>query len=91
MISGANGILKSSDQAYKPERLWSYFTAKQCPSLAGKPKLFFIQACQGTRLDRGVTLMEADSVTENDAAVSSYKIPNHADFLIAFSTIPGKI
>ena len=43
---GELGILYASDQPYKPDRLWSHFTADKCPSLAGKPKLFFIQACQ---------------------------------------------
>mgnify|MGYP002057150891 FL=1 len=43
---GELGILYASDQPYKPDRLWSHFSADKCPSLAGKPKLFFIQACQ---------------------------------------------
>lgn len=29
------------------------------------------------------------AMTETDSNVMSYKIPNHADFLIAYSTIPG--
>jgi caspase-like apoptosis-related cysteine protease len=37
------GILYGRDTAYKPEALWDPFTADKCPSLAGKPKLFFIQ------------------------------------------------
>ena len=77
-----------SDHAYKPDRLWSHFTAEKCPTLAGKPKLFFIQACQGDQLDSGVHLKRV-SATETDSAAMSYKIPNHADFLIAYSTIPG--
>lgn len=28
--------------------------------------------------------------TETDSGSNSYKIPIHADFLIAYSTIPGK-
>ena len=35
-------------------QVWQPFTADRCPSLAGKPKLFFIQACQGNRMDKGV-------------------------------------
>lgn len=48
--------------------------------------MFFIQACQGDNLDRGVTL----SRTEHDGHPGSYRIPIHADFLIAYSTIPGR-
>jgi caspase-like apoptosis-related cysteine protease len=83
---GEMNILYGSDHGYKPERLWSYFTADKCPTLAGKPKLFFIQACQGDQLDAGVKLKR---VTETDSNAMTYKIPNHADFLIAYSTIPG--
>ena len=83
------GILYSSDQPYKPDRIWSYFNAERCPSLAGKPKLFFIQACQGDQLDSGMKLKPV-AHTETDSAALSYKIPSHADFLIAYSTIPGK-
>lgn len=85
---GELGILYASDQPYKPDRLWSHFNAEKCPSLAGKPKLFFVQACQGDQLDQGVHLRKV-AYTETDANVTSYKIPSHADFLIAYSTIPG--
>lgn len=51
-------------------------------------QLFFIQACQGDRLDGGVSMR---ATTETDANSSiSYSIPVHADFLIAYSTIPGE-
>jgi len=83
---GELGILYASDHPYKPDNLWGYFTADKCPTLAGKPKMFFIQACQGDRLDSGVKLV---SRTDTDAGPVSYKIPTHADFLIAYSTIPG--
>ena len=40
---GELGILYASDQPFKPDRLWSHFNAEKCPTLAGKPKLFFVQ------------------------------------------------
>lgn len=83
---GEMGILYASDQPYKPDRLWGHFNAEKCPTLAGKPKLFFVQACQGDQLDMGVKMVHN---TETDAKSMSYKIPSHADFLIAYSTIPG--
>lgn len=79
---GEQGIIYSRDSAYKPDTLWSKFTPDLCPTLAGKPKLFFIQACQGDRLDGGVRLTQVDGSP-------SYRIPIHADFCIAYSTIPG--
>ncbi|KAK3911328.1 Caspase-1 [Frankliniella fusca] len=83
---GEQGILYAKDSVYKPENLWTPFAADRCPTLAGKPKLFFIQACQGDKLDAGVTMLRA---TQTDSGSHSYKIPVHSDFLIAYSTIPG--
>ena len=47
---GEMGILYAQDQPFKPDRLWCHFNAEKCPTLAGKPKLFFIQACQGDQV-----------------------------------------
>ncbi|XP_050548169.1 caspase-1-like isoform X2 [Daktulosphaira vitifoliae] len=81
---GEQGIIYAKDAPYKPEdKLWGRFTGDKCITLAGKPKLFFIQACQGDRLDGGVLLR-----TQVDGS-QSFRIPVYADFLIAYSTIPG--
>lgn len=87
LTHGELGMLYAKDTHYKPDNLWSHFTADKCPSLAGKPKLFFIQACQGDKLDAGITLNRSE--TDGLSSSSSYKIPIHADFLIVFSTVPG--
>ncbi|XP_023254408.1 caspase-8-like isoform X2 [Seriola lalandi dorsalis] len=62
-----------------------------CPSLATKPKLFFIQACQGTREQRAV-YVEADGIAHSpvssDAVVANNSIPCDADFLQAMATVP---
>ncbi|CAO1386026.1 unnamed protein product [Diamesa hyperborea] len=87
---GELGFLHSKDTHYKLEAITSYFSADRCPSLAGKPKLFFIQACQGDNLDGGAVMRrEATETDSNGYQSMSYTIPVHADFLIAYSTIPG--
>uniref|UniRef100_A0A1B6LB92 Caspase family p20 domain-containing protein n=1 Tax=Graphocephala atropunctata TaxID=36148 RepID=A0A1B6LB92_9HEMI len=75
--------ISASDNLYNPNELWSLFTEEKCPTLAGKPKLFFIQACQGGNLDAGVRLY-----SQVDSG-SPYKIPSDPDFLIASATVPG--
>ncbi|KAG1669181.1 Caspase [Nymphon striatum] len=85
---GDMGVLYGRDGKFPTDMMFSPFHGDACPSLAGKPKLFIIQACQGDKLDRGVTLM--GSKDEADAGNQTYKIPIHADFLIAYSTVPGK-
>ncbi|CAG9840279.1 unnamed protein product [Diabrotica balteata] len=83
---GEMGIIYAKDTPYKPDNLWASFTADRCPSLAGKPKIFFLQACQGDKLDGGVSL----SRTETDGEIhNTYKIPVQADFLIVYSTVKG--
>ncbi|KAJ8319682.1 hypothetical protein KUTeg_002766 [Tegillarca granosa] len=46
-VYGTNGRL------VRIQTLTSCFQSQRCPSLAGKPKLFFIQACQGREKQRG--------------------------------------
>jgi caspase-like apoptosis-related cysteine protease len=85
---GDTQLMYAQDYSYKPDLLWNSFTADKCSSLAGKPKIFLIQACQGNQLDEGTKLVRVNR-TEVDSNPQSYKIPNHADFLITFSTVPG--
>jgi len=83
---GSDGVIYAYDQAYPTQKLWEPLTADKAPSLAGKPKMFFIQACQGDRMDRGVKLLKATTATDSFA---SYKVPSHSDFVIAHSTVAG--
>lgn len=86
LTHGEYGSLHSYDDRYPIDNIFVNFLGHRCPSLVGKPKLFFIQACQGTRLDNGVPVMSQDSY---DGVATYFKIPTYADFLIAQSTIPG--
>ncbi|XP_053216940.1 caspase-10 [Podarcis raffonei] len=82
-------------------KITSFFTAKQCPLLAKKPKLFFIQACQGSKPHQPVYL-EADNHESGspgaDAQTSGFiptqqqmtsSIPEEADFLLGMATVDG--
>lgn len=84
LTHGDHGNLYSYDSRYAVDHLFNNFLGDRCPTLLGKPKLFFIQACQGDRLDRGVVV----STDALDAA-HYFKIPTYADFMIAYSTLPG--
>ncbi|XP_076343603.1 caspase drICE-like isoform X2 [Tachypleus tridentatus] len=87
LTHGEQGALYGRDGKFPNEMVFTPFTGDLCTSLAGKPKIFFIQACQGDKLDRGVTL--ATGKDEPDAGSKFFKIPTHADFLICYSTVPG--
>uniref|UniRef100_A0A8C3WHJ5 Caspase-8 n=1 Tax=Catagonus wagneri TaxID=51154 RepID=A0A8C3WHJ5_9CETA len=71
--------------------LTSYFTGSKCPSLLGKPKIFFIQACQGDKYQKGVAI-ETDSeqkeaYLEMDSSLQKRYIPDEADFLLGMATV----
>jgi hypothetical protein len=42
-----DGVVSCDEKCVSIETITSYFRASSCPSLAGKPKLFFFQACKG--------------------------------------------
>ncbi|XP_042338234.1 caspase-8-like, partial [Plectropomus leopardus] len=72
------------------------FTSKAAPTLAGKPKLFFIQACQGSGYQRGSVLCtpmpqheeDTQSPLEEDAGrVHGETVPWDADFLLGMATV----
>ncbi|NWI94962.1 CASP8 protein, partial [Pitta sordida] len=75
------------DEFVNIKDLVSCFSGSNCPSLAGKPKLFFIQACQGSAGHTAVPV-EADFAghLEMDATPTTF-IPDQADILIGMSTV----
>ncbi|KAI5769844.1 CASP8 [Gulo gulo luscus] len=89
---GDKGIIYGSDGQEVPiYELTSYFTGSKCPSLAGKPKIFFIQACQGDNYQKGIAV-ETDSeqngaCSELDSSCQKRYIPDDADFLLGMATV----
>uniref|UniRef100_A0A8C5W8D6 Caspase 7 n=1 Tax=Leptobrachium leishanense TaxID=445787 RepID=A0A8C5W8D6_9ANUR len=87
---GEEGLIYGTDGAMAIKTLTTLFRGDKCKSLVGKPKLFFIQACRGSEFDEGI---QTDSGPANDSletdANPRYKIPVEADFLFAYSTVPG--
>ena len=87
LTHGDHGELFAQDGRYGIDLLFRHFLADNCPTLCGKPKLFFVQACQGGMLDDGVLVRQ--STRDSTDTVSYFKIPTYADFMIAYSTLPG--
>ncbi|KAM6116611.1 caspase-9 [Phoenicopterus ruber ruber] len=54
------GIYGTDGNSIPIEKIVNYFNGSHCPSLGGKPKLFFIQACGGEQKDRGF-VVDCDS------------------------------
>lgn len=89
---GDKGIIYGSDGQEAPiHELTSYFTSSKCPSLAGKPKIFFIQACQGDNYQKGIAVEtdseEKEDHLEMDLSLQKRYIPDEADFLLGMATV----
>ncbi|XP_059134395.1 caspase-8 [Peromyscus eremicus] len=89
---GDKGIIYGTDgKEASIHELTSYFTGLKCPSLAGKPKIFFIQACQGDSYQRAVPVEtdseEKDSGPDIDSLSQKSYIPDEADFLLGMATV----
>ncbi|KAA0725071.1 Caspase-7 [Triplophysa tibetana] len=87
---GEEGLIYGTDGPMSIKTMTTLFRGDICMSLVGKPKLFFIQACRGSEFDDGI---QTDSGPPNDSletdANPRHKIPVEADFLFAYSTVPG--
>uniref|UniRef100_UPI00398F77B7 caspase-3-like n=1 Tax=Pristiophorus japonicus TaxID=55135 RepID=UPI00398F77B7 len=90
---GEEGVIYGADGCPVDLRdIYSMFTAQTCPTLAGKPKIFFIQACRGSETDGGVYL-QTDAVTEIDSRCSPQDSFSHyeavpEDTAVHFCTSP---
>ncbi|KAI8485246.1 Casp10p [Branchiostoma belcheri] len=86
MSHGTMGkVFSSDDVGLDICELMKPVNAKKCPSLKGKPKLFFIQACQGEKY-QGRESFDGD----HDAKPVPF-ICNEADFFLGLATVPGYV
>ncbi|XP_071625897.1 caspase-1-like [Temnothorax longispinosus] len=89
---GRFGKVLAFDTLYDVNTLPKYFTGDNCPTLAGKPKMFYISACGGNEEDHGIEAeIEIDTDQIEMDTYEKYRIPIMADFLITFSSHPGYI
>ncbi|XP_046568769.1 caspase-3-like isoform X2 [Haliotis rubra] len=86
---GEEEKIYGTDGAVEVTKLLDPFKGHRCGSLAGKPKLFFIQACRGMESDNGVDVLGVIGDGEDVDEVAIYRIPREADFLVAYSTVYG--
>ncbi|NXK91329.1 CASPA protein, partial [Formicarius rufipectus] len=91
---GESGAIHGTDgKPVSIRTIMSHFTASKCPQLTGKPKLFFIQACQGKNIQHPVNI-EVDAQVHNSSSMQqsislSESIPEDADFLLGLATVDG--
>ncbi|KAK5613830.1 hypothetical protein CRENBAI_015710 [Crenichthys baileyi] len=88
------GVYGVDGNSVKIKDLMHPFDGQMCPSLLEKPKLFFIQACQGSKEQPRVQTDGAEDETSNvfsDAKITIESIPSAADFLVGMATVPDYV
>lgn len=87
---GEEGEIYGRDGKISIDDLVAPFKGDQCKSLAGKPKLFFFQACRGSMLDSGIEVTDSEPEVDGDEVDSvAHRIPTEADFLMCYSVVTG--
>ncbi|KAI8797529.1 caspase-3 [Biomphalaria glabrata] len=86
LTHGEEGYVFGTDDKVQVEQMVAPFKGHKCLSLAGKPKIFLIQACRGTELDPGVEVPDGMEIEMEEEV---RRIPTEADFLMAYSVVPG--
>lgn len=81
LTHGEEGVIYGTDGTMAIKDLTAIF--KDCATLVGKPKMFFFQACQGHEY------MDGMDVTDAPQQGSKVSVPAEADFVYAYSTVPG--
>lgn len=84
---GSHDKIYAYDKEYSIKTLLQNFLGENCPSLSGKPKLFFLQACRGEILDKGFiynTDIDNDILGQTNGI--SYYVPSTLDILIMYAT-----
>lgn len=91
LTHGEEGVVYGTDDKIEVKTLLEPFKGDKCRGLIGKPKIFFIQACQGVQFDAGVGVNVADAKGDlpMEQEMQVHKIPSEADFLIAYSVVAG--
>ncbi|KAJ3595017.1 hypothetical protein NHX12_004322 [Muraenolepis orangiensis] len=89
-VFGTDGLKVALGDMQRP------FTSERAPTLAAKPKLFFIQACQGSNLQRGSVPCpprpqeqgpSRGSLEEDAGPLPAELVAEDADFLMGMSTV----
>ena len=96
------GILGVDGQIVTVRELMAYFTSTACQSLAGKPKIFIIQACRNVEEQKGSSDTDGpigQSVQVKNTSACAHALesvsnipntPEMADMAIAFATVDSQ-
>ncbi|XP_033125401.1 caspase-3-like isoform X3 [Anneissia japonica] len=80
LTHGINGALYTVDERLvQVDDILKCFSGEGCPTLTGKPKIFFIQACRGEMFDQGVEATDSPDGSSVDPCLQSLNKVGDAD------------
>eukprot|EP00058_Branchiostoma_floridae_P028450 XP_002613941.1 hypothetical protein BRAFLDRAFT_67496 [Branchiostoma floridae] len=101
MSHGAEDQICGTDgEMVKYSNIFEAFNNKNCPNLQGKPKLFFIQACRGSAVDKGTDdpdsgkmqgLLGPKTRGTDQADAIKGSVPTKSDMLFSYATQKGQV
>lgn len=94
LTHGKEGKVYGSDsKELEISAIVSLLNGENCKTLAGKPKLFFMQACRGKGKDSGTRVGSdsAEFIPRVEADSDPISIPDEADFFFGYATPPGRV
>jgi len=84
-----DGVYGADGWPVKIINIANLFKPIKGPTLAGKPKMFFIQACRGEKEDPGFVIETDGKVRKNNKETFCDSLPEDCDFLFGFATPSG--
>lgn len=77
----------AKNEIYPLQDVWYYFTNEECPTLANKPRIFLIQACQGEYEE--MAFLYRPLYAMKPKRTPNYSFLPKQDFLVAYSSLPS--
>ncbi|XP_041364823.1 caspase-3-like [Gigantopelta aegis] len=92
-VSQRHDVISGTDDDITTNHLIQIFNDANCPTLAGKPRFFIMQACRGEQLDDAVEVA-VDEVDEVDGmmvepAYTTTPVPCFKDSIVVCASAPG--
>ena len=89
-------VLGKDDGEFQINSIYELLDPRNCPALKGKPKMIFIQACQGSLLAPPVEVTSDDGVSGSGLVIKSdggktYTITPKSDFLLSVAAFPDEL
>ncbi|XP_070183776.1 caspase-8-like [Littorina saxatilis] len=85
------GVCGADDHTVNISELQEYVYSTQCRSLAGKPKVFFVDACRGGEGQKGHYLARCVAGAMERNPDRGALITDKRDFLMSFATTPDNV